>query len=295
VAGTLRGRLGGARARRAPSPPGTITRRFRPKFHYELIVCGLRGHVLVGTDAETIRPQDGAVARSYGGVRFFRCLRCDAWVSLPPPAAPRRAVVPSREQIVLPTRGRALRDKIVLRLIAVDRALHFLILGALAALAFLLASHRAEIVRLVNRLNQLFFGTQSNGKAHASGLTHELERLLTLNVTTFRLIGVAAAAYALLEGTEAVGLWLQRRWAEYLTFVATGLFVPYELYELADKVTAVRVGAFAINLAILLYLLVAKRLFGLRGGGAADEAARAADSGWDAFDRLTPGASDESG
>ena len=269
-------------------PPGAQKRRFRPKFHYELIVCGLRGHVLVGADAAEVGPEDSAFVRIYGGMRWYRCLRCDAWVPLPPPVRTRRRFPPTREEIRLPTRGRALRDKVVLRLIAIDRALHFLILGSLAVLAFILASHRQKIVNLVDRLNALFFGAPSGTTAHPHGLTHELERLVTLNVTTFRLIGAAAAAYALLEGAEALGLWFQRRWAEYLTFLATSLFVPYELYELAEKITVVRVGAFAINLAILLYLLVAKRLFGLRGGSVADREAREADSGWDAFERLTP-------
>jgi len=282
--------------RRTPkpaAPPGVGARRFLPKFHYELLVCGLRGHVLLGTDAEALRPRDAVFARTIAGVRWYRCLRCDAWVPLAPPQRTLRPFPPERDEIVLPQRGRALRDRIVLRLIAIDRALHFLILASLAALAFVLASHRGEIVRIVNRVNVIFFGTQAAASSRRGGVTHEVERLLTLNVTTFRLIGVAAAAYALLEGSEAVGLWLGRRWAEYLTFVATTLFVPYELYELADKITVIRVGAFVINLAILLYLLLAKRLFGLRGGAAADRAVRERDSGWDAFDRLTPGSFEE--
>lgn len=270
-------------------PPGAARRRFRPKFHYELLVCGIRGHVLVGTDAEGVRPIDSPFVREYDGTRWYRCLRCDAWLPLPPPVRVRRQFPPERNEIELPIRGRALRDKIVLRLIALDRALHFVVLGALAALAFLLASHRAEITHLVNRLNVLFFGAKAASNAHTHGFMHEVERLLTLNVTTYRLIGIAAAAYALLEGAEAFGLWFQKRWAEYLTFVATTLFVPYELYELAGKITVIRVGAFVVNLAILLYLLFAKRLFGLRGGGAADRAAREADSGWGAFEQLTPG------
>ena len=73
------------RRQRPVVPPGTLKRRFRPKFHYELIVCGLRGHVLVGTDAERIRPGDSVVVREYGGMRWYRCLRCDAWVPLPLP------------------------------------------------------------------------------------------------------------------------------------------------------------------------------------------------------------------
>jgi uncharacterized membrane protein (DUF2068 family) len=208
---------------------------------------------------------------------------------LPPPERPRWSHPPDRAELELPLRGRALRDKIVLRLIAVDRALHFVVLGVLAGLAFTLASHRAKLTHLIDRLNAFFYGSRTNSNATPHGLPHEIERLLTLNVNTYRLIGLAAAAYALLEGAEAYGLWFQRRWAEYLTCVATTLFVPYEVYELLAKVTVFRVGAFVVNLAILLYLLLAKRLFGLRGGAAADEAARERDSGWAAFEKLTPG------
>jgi uncharacterized membrane protein (DUF2068 family) len=271
-----------------PRPPGVVTRRFRPKFHYELFVCGVAGHVLLGTDAATIRPEDEMFARELNGYRWYRCLRCDAWLPLPPPAKVKREVPPDLTGIRLPNRGRVLRDKIVLRIIAIDRAIHFVLLGGLAVLAFFLASHRARITSLIDRVNTLFFGTNAGKGTH--GFAGEVERLLTLNVNTMRLIGAAAAAYAILEGTEAYGLWRQRRWAEYLTFVATTLFVPYELYELADKITAFRVGAFVVNVAILLYLLLAKRLFGIRGGAAADQAIRERDSGWEAFERLTPGA-----
>ena len=79
-----------------------------------------------------------------------------------------------------------------------------------------------------------------------------------------------------------------RRWAEYLTFIATLVFLPYELYELANTVTVIKVGALVINLAIAGYLLFAKRLFGLRGGGTAEEQARAFDVGWDALERTAP-------
>ena len=79
-----------------------------------------------------------------------------------------------------------------------------------------------------------------------------------------------------------------KRWAEYLTFVATCVFIPYELYELSKTVSVFKVGALIVNLAVAAYLLWAKRLFGLRGGGAADEEARARDIGWDALERTAP-------
>src|SRR4051794_35503556 len=63
--------------------------RFRPRLHYELLVCGLAGHALVGLDARTLRPQDAVVAREIDGVRWHRCLRCDSWLPVrrPPYAA----------------------------------------------------------------------------------------------------------------------------------------------------------------------------------------------------------------
>ena len=43
-----------------------------------------------------------------------------------------------------------------------------------------------------------------------------------------------------------------------------------------------------INLVIVVYLLVAKRLFGIRGGHRAEQAIRAADAGWPAIQAATP-------
>ena len=65
-------------------------------------------------------------------------------------------------------------------------------------------------------------------------------------------------------GIEAVGLWYQRRWAEYLTFLVTTSLLPLEIYEIATRTTALKVIAFVINVAVVVYLLFAKRLFGLR-------------------------------
>ena len=95
-------------------------------------------------------------------------------------------------------------------------------------------------------------------------------------------------AYAALEAVEMVGLWFAKRWAEYLTFVATVVFIPLEVYELSERITVFRVLTFLINVAIVAYLLLAKRLFGLRGGHAKVKELRKEQSGWVAVDRATP-------
>ena len=65
--------------------------------------------------------------------------------------------------------------------------------------------------------------------------------------------------YAALELTEGVGLLLHRRWAEYLTILATALLLPLEINELRAKISVIRVLILVINLAILAYLIVRLR------------------------------------
>jgi uncharacterized membrane protein (DUF2068 family) len=274
------------------SPPGTQKpSRFRPRFHWELLACGVSGHELIGTDAAELRPEDAVVAREQNGVRWYRCVRCDSWVPLPPPTSPTRQTPPPREEIELPLRGKALRDRIVLRIIAIDRAFHFVVLAVLAVAVFLFAAHEIRVRDAFYRIVNAVQGTTGRPQ-HASGhgFLHSIEHVFTLKSSTLYLVAAAAAAYAVLEGVEAVGLWYQKRWAEYLTFVATVAFIPYELYELSRAVSTFKVIAFVVNVAIAVYLLFVKRLFGLRGGGAAEVRERQRDVGWEALERSQPAA-----
>src|SRR5947208_7655679 len=118
----------------SPLPGVTLVEpsRFRPRFHYELLVCGLAGHELIGIDARELSAADAVIAREMDGVRWHRCLRCDSWLPVDAPVAPVRERAPGRDEIDLPLRGKPLRDKVVLRLIAINRAVHFLVLGSIA-------------------------------------------------------------------------------------------------------------------------------------------------------------------
>ena len=269
---------------------GQKPRRFVPRFHWELLACGTSGHEIAGLDAAQIRPEDSALVREHDGVRWYRCLRCDSWIPITQALPSNTEHPPPLDEIDLPLRGKPLRDKIVLRLIAVDRAFHFLVLGLLALAVLLLANHQADLhhrfYRVLNDLQNALGGTQGHGKK--TGLVHEIDNLLTLQSSKLKLAGAGIAAYALLEGVEAVGLWWQKRWAEYLTFLATVLLLPLEVYELSHKLSPFKIIALIINVAIVIYLLFAKRLFGLRGGTAAEEALRERDVGVDALLRATP-------
>ena len=272
-----------------PAPGTERPRRYRPKLRYELIGCGLHGHELLGTDAAALRAEDDVFARESGGLRWYRCLRCDSWVALAPPGQPARKYPPPREEITLPLRGKPLRDRYVLRLIALERVLHVLVLGALAVVLLLFADHRAMLEKdFTSVLKDLQGGLGGPVASSNHGIVHDLRYLFAVRLTSLYLVGAAVAAYAVLEGVEAAGLWLGKRWAEYLTFIATIVFVPYEVYELAKSVTALKVLTLVINLAVAAYLLLAKRLFGLRGGGRAERARHDADVGWPAIERATP-------
>ncbi len=75
------------------------------------------------------------------------------------------------------------------------------------------------------------------------------------------LLAFSAIMYAALEATEGVGLAMRRRWAEYLTVIATGILIPYEAYEVVLHPTLFKVGALLLNLAVVGYLAYRKRLF----------------------------------
>jgi uncharacterized membrane protein (DUF2068 family) len=262
----------------------------RPRIHYELIDCGLHGHELLGTDVEVVRGEDALVLREPGdGLRWHRCLRCDGWVPLPPPAQPTRRHLPPRDQVAMPLRGRRLRDRYVLRLIALDRIVHFLVLGLLAATVLLFTVNRLALSSTFYRIvDAVQGGVGGPNGGSGGGLLDKLRRLFAAKSSTLWVVGLVLAGYALLEGVEAVGLWLAKRWAEYLTFVATTLLLIPEVEELTGRITPGKITTLVINMAVVLYLLFAKRLFGLRGGGRADAAEAERDSGWGALERTLP-------
>jgi uncharacterized membrane protein (DUF2068 family) len=270
------------------TPPGTGPRQ--GWLTYELLGCARRGHLLVGRDVARIREQDALIVREADGLRWHRCLRCDMWAPSPAPDRPIREFCPEPDEIAVPLRGRLLRDRYVLRLIALDRLVHFVVLAALAVGIFAFAREREALsgpfFRVMDAV-QAALGGRSGGSGE--GMLGELSKAFHARISTLWIVGAVVAAYAVLEGIEAVGLWLAKRWAEYLTFVATTVLLVPEVYELSHKVSVLKILTLAINLAVVVYLLLAKRLFGLRGGGRAEAAERARDTGWPALERVLPG------
>jgi len=241
---------------------------------------------VVGADAELVTEADALVVRADGGLLWLRCLRCDAWL---PTAAPEHhgdIRVPPREEIVVPPRGPILRDQYILRLIALDRALHVVVLLLLAAVLFTFARHDAALHRYYTSIMNALAGGGS-AAVRVRGLLGYLGKAFQYSPRHLITLGLIVTAFAGVEAAEAIGLWRGRRWAEYLTFLVTCAFVPYEIYELSIKFSVFKLLTFIVNLAIVVYLLWAKRLFGLRGGYAAEKERRHALGGWEAIEHAT--------
>jgi uncharacterized membrane protein (DUF2068 family) len=245
--------------------------------NYETLVCGIVGHVTPAASVARLRPEDGRLGVDLApGKRLCRCLRCDAWTEAALPTSPSSEHLPEIDALDVPRRGKTLREALVLRVIAIERGIHAVLFGVLAAslwwLDVRLAKLRTDAASILDALVAALDDTGPNSSRRF--LTRQLTRFLHLETHTVTLLAFTALAYAVIEGVEAVGLWRERRWAAYLTALATAGFLPFEIVELSRRVTTFRLVALVANLAILSYLLVRERLFGIRGGLEAKSAER---------------------
>ena len=240
-------------------------------FDWNLRSCGLHGHV-------TYRPDEAALAerlhaRTSVG-EAWRCLRCETFV-LGPPAGSGPA-----DDAPLVLRGNALKDAAILRLLAVERGIRGLFLLLLAYGIYKFDGSRVALKRTFDEYLPLLrpIGDRAHVDVEHSGPVMLIEKALSLHHSTLIWVCLGVLAYAVLQLTEATGLWLMRRWGEYVAVVGTSVFVPVEVYELVDGFTVLKLVALIVNLAAVAYLLWSKRLFGIRGGHEAFERARHAQS-----------------
>lgn len=246
-------------------------------------MCARVGHVLVGTDAATITADDAlVVCQIDANRRSHRCLRCDAWMMLPTPANPGSRAAETRSEITLPTRGRPLKSRYILRLIALTRAFNVLVL------LLVLGGVIAVLINQTALRDSLTSGASTLQAVIGGQTVHDLEGLLSGSAGPLWLIAVGVFALVLVESAEGVGLWRATRWGEYLTFVMTTLLLVPEGFELASSASPGTIVGMVINVAVVVYLLVSKRLFGLRGGARAVMAERDHDVSWAALERHLP-------
>ena len=122
-----------------------------------------------------------------------------------------------------------------------------------AALALVVLASSGEITVLRDVAHQL----RTNFASRSSIL---LGRALGALVTErgFHLLEIGVALDAVVSAVEGWSLWRGFRWAEWLVVAATATPLPLELFEIARRFNAWRVGITLVNLAVVVYL--ARRL-----------------------------------
>jgi uncharacterized membrane protein (DUF2068 family) len=229
--------------------------------------CARKGHITYAPDEPGLRERLMA-STAVGTV--WRCLRCGDFVVGEPHGSG-----PAGQAPLVP-RGRALRDLFILRFLAVERVLRG-VLVVLAAWAVWKFSNSQDAVRRLFEDDLTVFRPVAHHFGYDldhSPVVDTIQKTFDYKKSTLHVVAGGLLGYALIETVEGVGLWFGKRWAEYLAVVATAAFLPIEVYELTEKLSWFKVGTLVLNVAAVLYILIGKRLFGLRGGHAAFEAQR---------------------
>jgi uncharacterized membrane protein (DUF2068 family) len=253
---------------------------------WSLFGCARKGHVTYAPDEPDLR--DRLTAPTAGGTAW-RCLRCGTFVTHGQPGKGQHGKVlhgkvqhgsgPAAAAPLL-RRGKELRDELILRVFAVERFIRFVIFAAAAYGVWRFKYDRADLQRAFNNdlpaIRALY--RDLGFSVDHSKLIGLIQHSFTLNARTLTYLAIGLVIYALIELVEGIGLWLGQRWGEYFAMVATSVFLPYEMYDLTVKVTWLRLGALAVNLLLVVYLVWSKRLFGVRGGKQAYEARLRTDS-----------------
>jgi uncharacterized membrane protein (DUF2068 family) len=91
-----------------------------------------------------------------------------------------------------------------------------------------------------------------------------LAKASNLRPEQIKKLGLGSFLYAALFLAEGTGLWLEKRWGEWLSVIITSSLVPVEIYEIYRHPSAVKVALLVINLAIVGYLI-----YRIRSKGAA--------------------------
>src|SRR5450759_4079934 len=199
---------------------------------WELRACARPGPA---TYAPTEPALAGRLSGTTGVGEVWRCLRCSDFVLGPPHARG------PADEAPLVLRGKALRQAVILRLLAAERLLRAVLLGLATYGVLRFRDARGSIQTWLERYLPALRATGVHVDQFA--LVRDLQHALAARSSQLTLVAALLGAYAALEAIEGVGLWLLKRWGEYFAAVATAIFLPLEVRELIKGVTFTRAGA----------------------------------------------------
>ncbi|WP_033285474.1 DUF2127 domain-containing protein [Streptomyces sp. NRRL F-525] len=221
--------------------------------------CARHGHATYAPDETALRER---LRAETGFGEAWRCLRCGDFVLGEPHGSG-----PAEHAPLVP-RGKVLRDLFILRFLAIERAVRGVFIVLVAAAVWKFSNSQDAVRKLFDDYLNVFrpvFKHFHYDLDH-SPIVGSIQKTFGYKHSTLVLVAVLLLAYALIELVEAGGLWYAKRWAEYLTVVATAAFLPLEIYELTEHISWLKIATLVLNILAVLYIALAKRLFGLRGG-----------------------------
>lgn len=87
------------------------------------------------------------------------------------------------------------------------------------------------------------------------GLDSLLQKAGHVSPGQVKKLGLGSFLYAGLFLAEGTGLWLGKRWGEWLTVMITSSLVPVEVYEIFRHANYAKVVVLGLNVAIVVYLI----------------------------------------
>jgi uncharacterized membrane protein (DUF2068 family) len=75
-----------------------------------------------------------------------------------------------------------------------------------------------------------------------------------VNHQNIHIWALLAFAYTAIRFTEGIGLWLEKKWAEWFAVISCTLYIPYLMLEVRRHPNLFTWGGLVINVLILLYL-----------------------------------------
>jgi uncharacterized membrane protein (DUF2068 family) len=124
------------------------------------------------------------------------------------------------------------------------------VLVVLAAFGFLeIVRHNIDLDAVAQNLLYFFHVNPNLRLSHV--LMRAAGKMMDADVLT--VLGIATV-YSSLRFIESYGLWRQRVWAEWLAIISGAIYLPYELYKLVRRPTALHWAILLINIGVVVYI-----------------------------------------
>lgn len=97
-------------------------------------------------------------------------------------------------------------------------------------------------------------------EARPSALEHQVVRWVVAYISgasdaKIHMLRLVTLTYAMVFAAEGIGLWMRKRWAEWLTTIVTASLIPLELWEFFSRPNLGKAAVLIGNSVIVAYLV----------------------------------------